>query len=164
MIGNSFELYFHWRKTFDVRIKKKEKVQRSQFSTILPHFCYRYFGLSWIFILPHFCTNFYSGNLITFSCELESLIHWLLTSWSRQWWLKIKHSLTQLVFGRGWLYCPDSLEYEQCNQKIITNIAGWNSLSRWCWHSHFPGTWSEAFLHGSIWNHAPECGWSWRPP
>ena len=55
-----------------------------------------------------------------------------------------------------WLYCPDSLEYEQCNQKIITNIAGWNSLSRWCWRSHFSGTWSEAFLHGSIWNHAPD--------
>ena len=94
--------------------------------------------------------------------QLESLIHCLLTSWSRQWWLKIKHSRTQLVFGQGWLYFPDSLEYEQCNHKIITNIAGWNSLSRWCWHSHFPGTWCEVFLHWSIWNHAPECGWSWR--
>ena len=62
-----------------------------------------------------------------------------------------------MVFGQGWLYCPDSLEYEQCNHKIVSNIAGWNSLSRWCWHSHFPGTWSEAFLHGSIWNHALEC-------
>jgi len=37
MIGNGFEFYFHWRKTFDVMIKK-EKVQRSNFPTILPHF------------------------------------------------------------------------------------------------------------------------------
>ena len=101
-----------------------------------------------------YITYFWVASL-EFPSQLESLIHWLLTSWSRQWWLKIKPSLTQLVFGQGWLYCPDFLEYEQCNQKIITNIAGWNSLSRWCWHSHFQGTWSEAFLHGSICNHAP---------
>ena len=28
MIGNGFEFYFHWRKPFDVMIRK-EKVQRS---------------------------------------------------------------------------------------------------------------------------------------
>ena len=24
------------------------------------------------------------------------------------------------MFSQGWLYCHDSLEYEQCNQKIVT--------------------------------------------
>ena len=34
MIGNGLEFYFHWKKTFDVMIRK-EKVQRSHFPTIL---------------------------------------------------------------------------------------------------------------------------------
>ena len=53
MIGNGFEFYFHWRKSFDVVIKK-EKVQRSHFPTIL----------------LHFCTNFYSSKSLIFPSEV----------------------------------------------------------------------------------------------
>ena len=52
MIGNGFEFYFHWRKTFDAMTTKK-KVQRSHFPTILPHF--------W--------TSFYGSKSLTFPCE-----------------------------------------------------------------------------------------------
>ena len=60
MIGNGFEFYFHWRKTFDVMLKK-EKVQRSHFPMIL----------------PHFCTNFYSSKSLIFPCEInfKGLVH-----------------------------------------------------------------------------------------
>ena len=51
MIGNGFEFYFHWRKTFDAMTTKK-KVQRSHFPTIL----------------PYFCTNFYGSKSQTFPC------------------------------------------------------------------------------------------------
>ena len=54
MIGNGFEFYFYQRKTFDVMIKK-EKVQRSHFPIIL----------------PHFCTNFYTSKNLIFPCELN---------------------------------------------------------------------------------------------
>ena len=60
MIGNGFEFYFHWRKTFDVMIKKKEKVQRSHFPTIL----------------PHFCANFYSSKSLIFPCGPRAWLLW----------------------------------------------------------------------------------------
>ena len=50
MIGNGFEFYFHWRKTFDVMIKKEKVQQSSHFPT-------------------HFCTNFYSSKSLIFPCE-----------------------------------------------------------------------------------------------
>ena len=77
--------------------------------------------------------------------QLESLIHCLLTSWSRQWWLKIKHSRTQLVFGQGWLYFPDSLEYEQCNHKIITSMKRYESRAE----CKLCIVWSQFLGHGS---------------
>ena len=40
-----FFCFFSFRKTFDVMIRKeKEKVQRSHFRTILPHFCTNFYG------------------------------------------------------------------------------------------------------------------------
>ena len=43
MIDNRFEFYLHQRKNFDPVIRK-EKVQRSHFPTILPHFCINFYG------------------------------------------------------------------------------------------------------------------------
>ena len=57
MIGNGFEFYFHWRKTFDAMTTKK-KVQRSHFPTILPH-C---------------CTNFYGSKSLTFPCASSPVL------------------------------------------------------------------------------------------
>ena len=64
MIGNGFEFYFHWRKTFDAMTTKK-KVQRSHFPTIL----------------PHFCTNFYGSKSLTFPCDSPGHSEQTLRAW-----------------------------------------------------------------------------------
>jgi len=146
-----FEFYFHWRKTFDVTIWN-EKVQRTHFPTIIPHFCTNYYSsksrifpcvrflnLSWPTLRKDFVSNcklsqiimlFYSSSMLLIAQESQqkSII-------SRAFVVRQQKSSTNIhTCGAVCLYntiisCPDPIHKR--TRSADTNLKYWACFRFW---------------------------------